>query len=229
MSQYNQAPQRQMNALDHRPLKLYAKKPENASGAPTLTFKFVNNVPRIQLYTNVESDFNRGGVNLQMEAPYFFSFLEAWKEVCDGKTDRVQIEVKRYTFFKGQRSEERKVIGKLMVGRADNGAVFVALTAQNITPVQFVLGGGFEMTYKDRDGNDLPPKTVSELVSRGWIKMLGEYMSSVADTHYIHKEAKKPNGGGGYNGGGQGGGGGYNNQQNNNSQPSNNFDSDVAF
>ena len=228
MSNYQQGPQRAMNALDHRPLKLYAKKPENASGAPTLAFKFVNNVPRINLYTNVESDFNRGALSLQLEAPFFFSFLNVWSDVVEGKIDQVQLEVKRYTFFKGQRSDERKVVGKLMVGRADNGAVFIALVGNNITPVQFVLGGGFEIAYRDRDGNELSPKQVSEMVSKGWINTLRNYVGAVANTHYVHKEAKKPQGGGGYGGGGnQGGGQGQ--QQFQNNQPSNNYDSDVRF
>lgn len=216
MSYSGNIPQRQMNALDHRQLKLYAKKPENATGAPTLTFKFVNNIPRINLYTNVESDNNRGMVSLQLEAPHFYSFLDAWESVANGKEEKVAIEVKKYTFFKGQRSEERRVIGRLVVGREDNGAVFVGLISNNVTPVKFIPGGGFEITYRNKDGDEMSQKEVSERVSRGWISNLRNYVAAVADTHYIHKEAKRPPNQ-------------QRQQQSPNSQPSNNYDDDVAF
>lgn len=89
------------------------------------------NSPRIVVYTNIEADkaSKQDQIQGELDIVMFDGFLQAIRDAANPTIQFNQevIELRNYIWMNGQRSEEPKTKGYLIVGRNDNGTVFVSL------------------------------------------------------------------------------------------------------
>lgn len=200
-------------ALSEYKLRLEAPAPEGGTRKPSLAFSVAKNQPRISVYTNIESDRNRGMVIAKMDTPTFFGFLQLLRNVIEGESDtKYSIENKEHTFFNGERSREPKVTSTTVVGKDREGRVFIGVVAKNITPIKFIFGPTDYHHLVHKDGTPFTQAELSVLYAKGYLELLHNLIPSVLDTHYTEPEPRNNNRGGGGGGGNynRGGGGNYN-------------------
>lgn len=212
---------RPKNLLDMVKLKMYAEKLPEGSRSPTLSIKAVKGNIRIDVYTNVPSDKNKGNIQAAMGWVDFCSFMEQWKDFIDGKADGVTMQNHNYTFFNNKRSETPKHISTTVIRRdKDSGRVYIALIAKDRPKARFFfqspqfhkfVGAGNE-TFSEADD--------SMAYCRGYYRHLDKVAGSVLVAHENlpiedderrAKEAADRRGGGG--GGNYGGNRGGNNNR----------------
>lgn len=201
--------QRPKNAMDHTKLRLTAPPPQGGNRRPAMAFSVVNNNPRIDVYTNIETDKDGGKIRAAMDTPVFFSVLELIQQAIDS-TEPFQraIENKNHKFFNGKRSEKPETISKTIVGKDEEGRVFISVVAKGVTPVKFIFTHSYYHNYMHRDGSPVSEAEVSVLMAKSYLKMLQGMIPSVLTKHYVEPPPRDNNNnrGGGNRGGGYGGG-----------------------
>lgn len=195
-------------AFNEFKLRMSARKLEGANRRPTLAFSLVKNNPRITVRTELETDKNKGVVAAPMDAPTFYAFLELLNKAIESDSDcGWYIENKNHTYEGGERSREPVVMSKTIVGKDEEGRVFIGVSSRGITPVKFIFGSSYYHALSDKGGSALTEAEASCLYAKGYIKLLTNLTASVMDTHYTEPEPRQY-GGGNNNRGGQSSGGG---------------------
>lgn len=215
------------NALKERKLKLVADPLDGAqqrngrSVAPTLTIAVVDNQPRFTVYTNVEGDKQNGKIEGNMDSYTFYAVMELIKAVAKGEvTETVYVDNKGFFFdpISKKRSESPIVKSKTMIGRDEQGRVFIALTAKGRPLAKFHFAPSEYHNMVDAQGRPVSAGRVSEIYAAAFASVIGKLVASVLVTEHISedeqkakREANRGGGGGGYqNRNNNGGGGGYN-------------------
>jgi len=225
------------NPLKERKLKLNADPLDGAqqrngrSMSPTLTVAVVDNQPRFTVYTNVEGDKQNGKIEGNMDAYTFGAVMETIRRIARGEIkDAIAIPNLGYFFdpLSKKRSETPGVKSKTVVGRDEQGRVFLGLSAKGRPFAKFIFGPGeFHQGLAGPDGKPLPASVVSELYAMSFANIIEGLVKAVLVTEHksdeeiqaareANKQARNGGGGGGYqnrnNGGGynKGNGGGYN-------------------
>lgn len=208
------ANQRKKNALDNRKLKLSAKNQEG--GYAGLVWGLINNNPRITVYTGIESDREKGGIQGAFNTIGFYMFLELLKEAAEfkpseGKPEyRREVELLRPNFPRGGgRPDGVVTASKAFVGQNKDGLVWISITAHNRPMVQFIITHDEYHKYKFETGENYSPSDASKLAAKAYYNVLSKIYAHLQVTEFKEEERKQ---GSGQGGGGQrqGGGGNYN-------------------
>lgn len=205
---------RPKNALDNKKLGMRAP---NATGQyASLQWSLVSNNPRITVFTNDPNDTkDYGKIVAALDAPTFFAFLGAIKKAIDtpldAKFEQVIIENSNFIFPGGKRSEKPVVVSRLIVGRDDDGTIWVSVTAQGRPNIKFPFTSPEFHSLIKKNGDKLEQGEVSRIYASAYHSMLSGVMAVCLVNLYVEPPPKDGNqrggGGGGFNRGGGGGGG----------------------
>lgn len=220
---------REKTILDHPKFKLTGDLNSDGKRPTFHPYLHINandsskNSPRIVVYTNVEADKATKSDQIQGELDIiqFEAFLTALEDAANPAIQFTQevIELRNYIWMNGQRSEEPKTKAYLIVGRNENGTVYVSLKHFDPKRPAIKFEFGFSV-YARMVANDGPvePAVASRRVARSMVKLWGGYMRDVYKEKTGLPQPRQQQGGGGFggNGGGFGGqkqGGGFGGQQ----------------
>lgn len=223
---------RTKNALDEFKLRLSAQKLEGGDRRPTLGVSVISNNPRLDVYTNVPNDKNRGNIRAAMDGVTFFAFLEMFETALnEGPGYKAYIENKMPPRDRSQ-GNKPELVSRTVFGKDGEGVMYISvLSADESRPkVKFPFMSSYYHDLCGGDGQRLSKGEVSVIMARGWLRMLKGLVPAVMDTHYREPQ-KRDGGGGGFRGKGGNGGGGYNNNRgggNGGGQKSNDFNSSNA-
>lgn len=196
------------HAINDKKLQLWAP---NASGkSASLKFNVVKNNPRIDVYTNDDSDpKSKEALRAAMDQPTFFLFLECLEKASKSKEVSEYIIVnKGYTFFGGKKGEKPEVLSKTIVGRDDTGKVYIMIAMRGRPSIKFYTLPGNWHNLVDTSGNAVDPGIVSSMLAMAWVNLLRTMVSVYLVFNYEEEAPRENNNGGGGQNRWQGGGGG---------------------
>jgi hypothetical protein len=209
-----QRPERKKIALDNRKLGLIGligpgMKPSS------LGWGLYSNNPRIIVYTNDPGDtVDYGKIAAHLDTPTFYAFIDAIRLAADDKLPdgKVVFQNKNFIYPKGQRSETPVIQSQLVVGRDEDGAIWISVLAKERPKIKFYFITPEFHTLLNGKGEPLGKGLVSQMYARAYASMLEQMYGHLSVTEYV-EPVKKPQQGQG--GAGQGGGnrGGYGGQQ----------------
>lgn len=200
-------PQRKKIALDNSKLNLQA--PNAAGKMATLKFGFVNNNPRLTVWTNDPNDTtDNGKITAALNLPVFFDWLEIIKDAAMAENGfKAAIENKNYIFPGGKRSETPVVTSRLIAGKDENGLVYVSVTAHQRPNLKFVFKTDSYHSFKDGQGNEMDRALASKYCALGFYNLMSRLYAHLAVSEFVEIQPKQGgNGGGGFNRNGGGGG-----------------------
>lgn len=213
-------PQVRKNAFNNAKLTLAAPLPNQKGVWSKLSFDIYKNNPRVKVSTNdpnlknKESQF--GNITAALDPIVFYSFLELLDKCIRSTTaTKYKIENFNHSYDGGQRSQEIQHLTNLIIGRDEEGHIFISVTSvkTNWPIIKFNFGLSDKRYHhiKKGDGSDLSSVEISQLAAKAYYHLLQQLAASVMDTHY--EEPPAPTGG--FGGNRQGGGfnnnrGGYN-------------------
>ena len=219
-------PPRVKNAFDIAKLRLTG--PANAQGQkPSLQLMLVKNMPRFLIWTNdpAEKDDPKKGygkINANLDPVALVGFWQTVRHVIDhvGPT-KMAIANKGYKYFGKERSETPLVLNHLIVGKNDDGVIYMMVSEKGRPQIQFDFVMPEWHQLLDGAGNPVPKAVESKIVANGWIELMDKLMVVMMADNYEEPPPRDQNGGGRQGGGGYGGGqrqggggGGYNNRGN---------------
>tara|TARA_B100001057_G_scaffold463613_1_gene517878 strand:+ start:96745 stop:97479 length:735 start_codon:yes stop_codon:yes gene_type:complete len=210
-NQQNFRKQRKKTALDHAKMRLYGEKLDNAKSAPTLLFYLTEDGnPRIDVYTGVEGDKDNGLIRAAMDIRTAQALIALSDEVIkhDGPC-RFYISNKNYLWPGGKRSDSPVEVSKTVIGKAEDGRIYLSLVAKERPKAIFYMTSPFFHKVTDAEGQPIEKGLESRLFAKGYFGQVRELLAIVSAITYKEPQPKGQ-GGGGYNRGG-GNGGGYNN------------------
>ncbi len=143
------------NSVENALIRLYAKKLDNSTGSPSLTVKLIQSradmVVRIDVYTNVTNDKDKGLIRQDFPLYAFYGLLEQIKTALHGNTvlgiesmkpdQRFSLDATDFTWAGGKRSENPMLRNKLFFGRNPEGLYFISLVNfdQSRPKIQFFM------------------------------------------------------------------------------------------
>lgn len=215
---FNNLPPRKKIALDNRKLSLFAPCPSAPGKTASLSWRLVSNNPRITVYTNDPADMTEkngnGLIAAALDAPIFFMLMRLMYNIIDAAPGtKEKIENKNFIFPGGKRSEKPVVVSEIIVGKDDDGVVFISVVAydKQRPRIKFeLLPSEFHSLYH-QNGQQFTKGEASALYARGYIQCLEGLMSHLLVTEWVEPE-KKDNGNN-RNGGGNRGGNNQRQQQ----------------
>ena len=217
---FNNLPPRKKIALDNRKLSLFAPCPSAPGKTASLSWRLVSNNPRITVYTNDPTDMTEkngnGLIAAALDAPVFFMLMRLMYKIIDAPNGtKEKIENKNFIFPGGKRSEKPVVVSEIIVGKDDDGVVFISVVAydKQRPRIKFELVPGEFHSLYHQNGQQFTKAEASDLYARGYIQCLEGLMSHLLVTEWVEPE-KKDNGNNRKGGGNRGG----NNQRQQQSQ-----------
>ena len=202
----NMAPRKKI-ALDNRKLNLFAPCPSAPGKFASMSWRLVSNNPRITVYTNDPADMteknSNGLIAAALDAPVFFMLMKLLYKIVDAAPGtKEKIENKNFIFPGGKRSEKPVVVSEIIVGKDDDGVVFISVVAFDKTRprIKFELVPGEFHSLYHQSGQQFTKAEASELFARGYIQCLEGLMTHLLVTEWVEPE-KKDNGNNNRNGG----------------------------
>jgi uncharacterized membrane protein YgcG len=211
MSEFNNQPnQRPKTVLNHRALSLYA--PNGEGKFANMSFDIKKNDPIITVRTNIAADANNDYGRIQANVPLdkfnmFLSMIE--HAAMADQPFRWAYEHHDKKFIgPGKMTDGPVLIYRLVVGREENGVVFISIVLEKRPNIKFSFMPDTKTRFKDGDGNEMPKALESKFLALGQVASLRQLMPLLLKEQYKHPEPKQGGnfGGGGGNRGGQGGG-----------------------
>lgn len=220
--------QRKKTAMDHAKLKLYGERIDGAKQSPSFSWYLTEDGnPRIDVYTGVEGDKDNGRIRATMDIKVAMFVLELLRRAIDNDGPcRFYVENSNYTWYQGQRSEQPKVLSKTVVGKAEDGRVYITVIAKDRPTATFYFTSPYFHKTLEGDGSPMEKALESQLYAKGYAKIVEQLLATVSTATYKTPEPKGQRGGQG--GGNRGGQGGWNNN-NQGGGSDGNFDEDIPF
>ena len=210
------APARAKTALDDIKWRLRGDKVlEGGKYPPTLSFvQQTNGNPMFEIYlNNGEKDINKLRIQVKMDqwmADIIFETIEEEVKTKEESFKRV-LEVKAQ-FLYGKRLDQPKVVAKVIVGKNEQGRVYLGIAADNRPAVRFTFEANTDwFNYADGNGNPLPTEVVDRIFCLAWVRGVRASWHKLFTMNWKAPAPKDNNGKGGN----------YNNRNNNSS----NYDS----
>ena len=217
MAGQQQAPQRKQLPFDDQRMKLYANPVQGATKRPTLTFgyvtrKFVANMASITVRTQVPNDKNNGVIKAEIPMSSMYSIFETVKEILalPGAQERSR---RLYTdFLMGKKTDQPVPYANLIVGKEEDGRVYIALVAKNRPNIKFHVAPDDFIREVTRDGQEMNTVEYYAQYGRGYFGLIADVYAWVVNSEFIgwSPDNGGGNGGNGGNGGGNNWGGGNN-------------------
>jgi hypothetical protein len=198
-------------ALDNNKLSMRA--PNSKGKMAGLNWMLVKNNPRLVVYTNDPEDTtDYGKITAALDAPTFFAFVQLLRQAiaAEGKF-REKIDNSNFTFPGGKRSETPSVVSSLIVGRDEDGLIWISVSAPRRPQIKFHFINPDFHNFLHNDGTPYTKAECSVLYAKSYATLLELVMAHLLVSEYVAPEPKPDQGGnrGGY-GGNRGGGGGGN-------------------
>lgn len=234
MSNFQPTP-RTKTILDDTKFKLSAEPLDKGRGRPTLSLYVTGNNPRIDVYTNVPDDKDKGLIRAKIDYIILQTIIELIRQMAVRNPqgpDLMAIECKDYTWNNRQRSDQVEVLTRIIVGRDEENKVYIQLMSVDPSrpKIRFYFGRNLYHTLVASDGKPLSPAETSRLGALAWARNLDCIYPQVAMQMWKEPERKQDGNGGGYNRGGGGSNGGGNNRNNNGGGGNNRYnDSSSSF
>lgn len=206
--------QRKKIALDESKLKLSGPQQDGGRGRPTLAVGLHKNQPRLDVYTNDPNDkIDNGRIRAAMDTPTFFGLLELLNLAieADGKFMRA-VQNRGYSFRGGKRSESPETLSTTIVGKEDDGRIYIEVVAERRPRIKFYFLPSNWHHLMDQSGNKLSEAEVTVIYAKAWLKIMQQLIPHLLVTEYVEPEPRDNNGGN--RGGNRGGGGNWNNRNN---------------
>lgn len=215
-------PPRAKNALDNSKLGLRA--PNRAGKMASLVWSMAGNNPRITVYTNDPDDtVNYGRISSHLDLPMMYALLRLIRraiETPEGTKYRDKIENKKYLYPNGKRSDVPEVTDSLIVGKNEDGLIWICVDAPRRPKIQFPFLIPDFHNLVHGDGSVFTQAESSKIAAESWVDMLSHLVVAVNVKEYVHPERKEDKRGNNNNRGGSGGG---------NSSSNNDFDDDIPW
>lgn len=233
-NQQNFRQPRKKTALDHPKMKLYGEKIDGAKQSPSFLFYLTEDGnPRIDVYTGVDNDKDRGLIRAAMDIRTARALCRLIEHVVNHEGPcRFYIGNKNYLWPGGKRSDSPVEVSKTVVGKAEDGRCYISVVAKDRPRAVFYLTSPFFHTVTDAEGNTIDRKLESELFALGYRDQIAALLPMVGALTFKEKPRDQNGQGGGYNrGGNQGGGNNYNNNNGGGSGSGggDGFDKEVPF
>lgn len=190
---------------------------DGASRRPTLSFKILRNGLVLEARTNIPEDKDYGRITLTFGPQDFFAFLTLLDGAIDAAVDTSEtIAYADNPWTKQGRSPEKKLVGKVIVGKDKEGVVYIAIQSWDRSRPQVtfpVLPSGNYQFLGGPDNTAWDRPRISKLYAKSWRESLAQLMPMAYFDEYNPPPPRdNSNGGGGYNRNNNGGGGGNYNQ-----------------
>ena len=159
--------------------------------------------PRITVYTSNNNAFvnNKLNYDFVITAPFDIitlqMFINLLKQVCkDESNTRYTIDCLNTRVVNGVRTNEKYVQAKVIIGKDDNGIIYIAATEDNKKRIKFTLLPNLDFfKFYNKDGSIIKdPATLSVLYTEAYIKSIETLL--VTDTLLLSKketDVDKPN------------------------------------
>ncbi len=207
-----QYPTRSKTILDDNKLKLSADPVAGGTNRPTLSLYVANTPnqegaiaanPRIDVYTNVPTDKDRGLIRAAMDMPAFFHLMELMSLVSNAATEAgtvYTIDNAKPDFRNGKRQEMPLLETRTIVGKDKEGRVYISIlsTDTDRPKIRFHFGAGQYHRITRPQGTALTDAEVSMLAATAWVRQMTQLVPLVASNEYKYVP-KAPPEGGGYN------------------------------
>lgn len=224
-------------ALDFSKLKLYGEKLDGAKSSPSFSWYLTEKGhPRIDVWTGLDDQKSkqiRGTFDIQV-AIAAMGMLE--KVIGHDGPCRKVMSNSNYTWFGGKKSDSPKELTRLVVGKAEDGRVYISLlsTEKDMPRPVFYFRAPYMHKVVDGQGEPAPAGEESEIFAQAYVDtvkplLIGVFQELAAAEVAAQEAARQQGGGnnnwnnnnrgGGNNNGGHGGGGG--------NQGGDNFDFDM--
>lgn len=201
MAGYTAPAPRKKIALDNQKLVMRAACPSAKGKFSTLSWRLVNNNPRITVYTNDPADMtekNQNGlISAELDAPTFFAFLQSIYQIIESdKPLRRKIENKNFIFPGGKRSEKPVLKSEIHMGKDEDGVIWISITSfdKERPKIKFEFGGGDFHNFFHTNGVPFTKGETSSLYARSMIKILENVMTHLMVTEYVEEVRKAPPG-----------------------------------
>jgi hypothetical protein len=198
-------------AFNEYKLRLKGPMQEGGKFPPNLSVSVIKNQPRIDVFTEVPNDTNRGKITAAMDTLTFFALLEALKLIIDGEPDQ-QLKVPNMTGA----PQNKSLATTTLVGKDKEGRVYISVVAKGRPMIKFVFSpSDYHPGMIRKDGVELDEAELSVIYARAWRRLMIELTPNVLDSYY---EAPEPRNKAGGNGNFNKGNGNYNKGSNNYNQ-----------
>lgn len=201
------------SVLDEQEFKLWADPIGGSRKSPSMSFYITGRKLRCDVYTNLDGDAKNGLIRVDPGFTRMQNFLDLLEEYTDpAKEVGSDCIVIKDTIWKGkgQSSDKPEPVGKLVVGKVEDGRIFVALfdVDDSRPKVRFFFGGTRMASFVRSNGEAYSPGEISAKMAKSWIRAYRDLMPSIAARQYEYwqtEQAKKeggdtPAGNGGYQG-----------------------------
>ena len=202
MADYKPQP-RKKTVLDDIKWRLKGDKVlEGGKYPPTLSFvQQTNGNPMLEIYlNNGEQDINKLRIQVKMDqwmAEAIFKTLEEALHTKDDVYKRI-LEVKAQ-FLYGKRLDQPKVTSKIIVGKNDQGRVYLGVAAEGYPSVRFTFEANTDwFNYCDGNGNPLPAIDVDRIFVAAWISGVRASWQTLFTQNWKAPEPKDNKGGNNY-------------------------------
>lgn len=217
------APQRKQIPLDDQRMKLYGAIVQGATKRPTLTFgyvtrKFVANMASITVKTQVPNDANNGNIKAEIPMALMYSIRETINDMLalPGAQERIR---GLYTdFLAGKKMDQPVKYASLIIGKEDDGRIYLALVARNRPSIKFHIAPDDFFREVTKDGAEMNTTEYYAQYARGYMSMIFDVYGNLTQSEFIGWSPDNANGGQGAN---QNGGGNNNQYSGGNNQNQN--------
>jgi len=186
-------------AFNEFKMRLLAPKPDGQRRAPSLSVSVIRNNPRIDVYTEVEGDRDRGKITAPMDSTTFFALLSVLEAVIEGPSD----EQTKITNKIGP-PQDKRIVSTTIVGKDKDGKVFISVVATERPKVKFVFLPSDWHSFAHKDGTPYGEAELSMVYARAWLKLLSSLVPAVLNTHYMEPEPRDDGGNNKWSGGNKG-------------------------
>lgn len=200
-------------------LQLKAAPPKGAKFPANLKVDIWNGQPNLTANTNVESDFKGGYARAGLDVFTFHAMIETLRRLARGDITRGFEWENDQGKGKEKHLDSRVQIDVETAQGKYEGAIYIAVLKENITPVKFYVLPSLHHRVKDR-GSDNQPAPLAQ-VSRLYAMAVANAWEKLFDNTAVMEHGASGNSGGGNSNwkpkSNDGGGGGNSNWKNNNS------------
>ena len=216
MSDNRNFPTRVKNFLDNRNLSLSAPCPTAEGKWSSWSLQAINGNPRIVVYTNDpnDQDNNNGSIQVKLTPWGGEAILQGLREAIAAQPGfRRVLSVENFQWFgRDKRSDKPEHLNSIVVGKRDDGMVFVSAidTIKRDRPrVEFVFKAPRFLKIGSKSNEPLSTADESVFFANCYVNMLDKAMGQLLVGEYKHPEPKDGGQGGGNRGGNGGGRGNY--------------------
>jgi len=188
-------------ALDQSDFRLYGQRIGESKDAPNLLWYITEaGKPRIDVYTGVDGDVDNGRIRAAMDFRTAGAVLELIDKVASSDSPcRYYITNRNYIFPGGVRSEKPVETCKTVVGRAEDGRVYISLIAKDRPKAVFYFTSPYFHDFTDSEGNTMGVAMESSLYARNYAKTIQQLLTSVLTKTYKEPPPRDNNKGGNRN------------------------------